>query len=109
MFLTLGGKQGLCGWRARPAIEAQNFLAAVYGAMLAARAFNDPGKFSAIVDAFVVASGAWSLRPRARAAAKARKGDDRSDAASPCMRLCQSSFAGARYLCPISLNRSVLL
>jgi hypothetical protein len=36
-----------------PAIEAQNFLAAVYGAMLAARAFDDPGKFSAIVEALV--------------------------------------------------------
>ena len=36
-----------------PAIEAQNLLAAVYGAMLVARAFDDPGRFSAIVDAFV--------------------------------------------------------
>jgi hypothetical protein len=34
-------------------MEAQNFLAAVYGAMLAARAFDDPVRFSAIVEAFL--------------------------------------------------------
>lgn len=51
--LTLGVKQGSMRLENTPTIEAQNFLAAVYGAMLAARAFDDPGKFSAIVDAFV--------------------------------------------------------
>lgn len=51
--LMLGVKQGSMSLQNTPAIEAQNFLAAVYGAMLAARAFDDPGKFSAIVEALV--------------------------------------------------------
>ena len=51
--LTLGVKQGSMRLENTPAIEAQNFLAVVYGAMLAARAFDDPGRFSAIVEAFV--------------------------------------------------------
>jgi TetR/AcrR family transcriptional regulator, transcriptional repressor for nem operon len=51
--LTLGVKQGSMRLESTPAIEAQNFMAAVYGAMLAARAFDDPGKFGAIVEAFV--------------------------------------------------------
>lgn len=51
--LMLGVKQGSMRLENTPAIEAQNLLAAVYGAMLAARAFDDPGKFSAIVEAFV--------------------------------------------------------
>ena len=63
--MTLGVKQGSMRLENTPAIEAQNFLAAVYGAMLAARAFDDPGKFSAIVEAFVRRIRVES-RPRAR-------------------------------------------
>ncbi len=79
--LKLGVKQGSMRLEKTPAIEAQNFLAAVYGAMLAARAFDDPGKFSEIVEAFVRRIRA-EPRPRARtkgspegnnAAVKARK------------------------------------
>jgi TetR/AcrR family transcriptional repressor of nem operon len=51
--LTLGVQQGSMRLEDAPAIEAQTFLAAVYGAMLAARAFDDPDKFSAIVEASV--------------------------------------------------------
>jgi TetR/AcrR family transcriptional repressor of nem operon len=51
--LTLGVQQGSMRLEDTPAIEAQNFLAAVYGAMLAARAFDDPDRFSAIVEACV--------------------------------------------------------
>ena len=64
--LTLGVKQGAMRLESSPAIEAQNFLAVVYGAMLAARAFDDPDRFSVIVDAFVRRIRAES-RPRARA------------------------------------------
>jgi TetR/AcrR family transcriptional regulator, transcriptional repressor for nem operon len=63
--LALGVKQGSMQLDDTPAIEAQNFLAMVYGAMLAARAFDDPGKFSVIVDAFVRRIRVES-RPRAR-------------------------------------------
>jgi TetR/AcrR family transcriptional regulator, transcriptional repressor for nem operon len=63
--LTLGVKQGSMKLESTPAIEAQNFLAAVYGAMLAARAFDDPGRFSAVIDAFVRRIRVPS-RPRAR-------------------------------------------
>ena len=63
--LTLGVKQGSMKLQDTPAIEAQNFLATVYGAMLAARAFDDPGKFSAIVEAFVRRIRVES-RPRTR-------------------------------------------
>jgi TetR/AcrR family transcriptional repressor of nem operon len=65
--LTLGVKQGSMRLENTPAIEAQNFLAAVYGAMLSARAFDDPGKFSAIVEAFV---RRIRVEPRPRARAK---------------------------------------
>ncbi|MEJ1965044.1 MAG: TetR/AcrR family transcriptional regulator [Gammaproteobacteria bacterium] len=63
--LTLGVQQGSMRLEDPPAIEAQTFLAAVYGAMLAARAFNDPRKFSVIVEAFVRRIRVES-RPRAR-------------------------------------------
>jgi TetR/AcrR family transcriptional repressor of nem operon len=63
--LTLGVKQGSIRLDDAPAVEAQNFMAAVYGAMLAARAFDDPGKFGAIVAAFVRRIRVES-RPRAR-------------------------------------------
>ncbi len=91
--MTLGVKQGSMRLENTPAIEAQNFLAAVYGAMLAARAFDDPGKFSAIVDAFGRRIRVES-RPRARTkvsgngnhcdfkSAKAREGAMRRDVSS---------------------------
>ena len=69
--LTLGVKQGSMRLESTPAIEAQNFLAAVYGAMLSARAFDDPGRFGAIVEAFVRRIRVES-RPRAKAG-KTRK------------------------------------
>jgi TetR/AcrR family transcriptional repressor of nem operon len=51
--LTLGVQQGVMHLEGSPAAEAENFLAAVYGGMLIARAFDDPGKFGVVVDAFV--------------------------------------------------------
>lgn len=66
--LTLGVKQGSIRLENTPAIEAQNFMAAVYGAMLAARAFDDPGRFSAIVEAFMsrIRVAPRSASPRGR-------------------------------------------
>jgi TetR/AcrR family transcriptional repressor of nem operon len=49
-LLELGVKQGSVQLEASPAVEAQAFMAAVYGAMLAARAFDDPGQFNIIVE-----------------------------------------------------------
>ena len=51
--LTLGVAQGSIRLDDTPAAEADAFLAAVYGAMLAARAFDDPAKFSRIVEGFL--------------------------------------------------------
>jgi TetR/AcrR family transcriptional repressor of nem operon len=51
--LTLGVKQGSMKLGAAPALEAETFMAAVYGAMLAARAFDDPRRFHVIVEASV--------------------------------------------------------
>lgn len=51
--LTLGVAQGTMRLDAPPAIEAETFMAAVYGAMLAARAFDDPGRFNVIVEAAI--------------------------------------------------------
>jgi len=67
--LMLGVKQGSMRLESTAAVEAQNFMAAVYGAMLAARAFDDPGKFSSIVEAFVSRIRVKS-RPRTRAKAR---------------------------------------
>ena len=67
--LMLGVKQGSMRLENTAAVEAQNFMAAVYGAMLAARAFDDPGKFSSIVEAFVSRIRVKS-RPRTRAKAR---------------------------------------
>lgn len=49
--LAQGAEQGEFRLTHSPREEADAFLAATYGAMLSARAFSDPGKFSAIVDA----------------------------------------------------------
>ncbi|WP_249792762.1 TetR/AcrR family transcriptional regulator [Bradyrhizobium sp. BRP22] len=50
--LSLGVSQGSIRLQDTPAIEAQTFIATVYGAMLAARAWDDPDRFTAIVDSF---------------------------------------------------------
>lgn len=47
--LALGVEQGAMRLEAPAAVEAETFMAAVYGAMLAARAFDDPERFSVIV------------------------------------------------------------
>jgi len=76
--LTLGVEQGSMQLDDTAAIEAQNFLAAVYGAMLAARAFDDPRKFGAIVEAFIrrirVKAVPRALKQRAGRASSPRKG-----------------------------------
>lgn len=51
--LVLGVEQGTMRLDSSPAIEAETFMAAVYGAMLAARAFDDPERFGVIVGAFI--------------------------------------------------------
>ena len=51
--LALGAAQGSMKLVASPAVEAETFMAAVYGAMLAARAFDDPQRFSTIVETFI--------------------------------------------------------
>ncbi|MFC0410028.1 TetR/AcrR family transcriptional regulator [Roseomonas elaeocarpi] len=49
--LALGVRQGTMQLRHPAAAEAEMFMASVYGAMLAARAFDDPAKFAPIVEA----------------------------------------------------------
>jgi TetR/AcrR family transcriptional repressor of nem operon len=51
--LTLGVRQGSMRLDRSPEEEAENFMAAVYGAMLVARAFDDPGRFAAIVESLI--------------------------------------------------------
>ncbi|MCC8981503.1 TetR/AcrR family transcriptional regulator [Bradyrhizobium acaciae] len=48
--LQAGAKQHLLRLDQRPEQEAQMLMAAVHGAMLSARAFDDPGLFAAIVE-----------------------------------------------------------
>jgi len=50
-LLELGVEQGSVNLEASPKVEAQGFMATVYGAMLAARAFDDPQRFDVIVEA----------------------------------------------------------
>jgi len=52
--LALGVSQGSIRLRGSAGDEADVFLATVYGAMLAARAFQDPAKFGVAVDAFLL-------------------------------------------------------
>lgn len=52
-ILTLGVDQGSMRLEETPAVEAELFVAAVYGGMLAARAFDDPTRFGVIVEAFL--------------------------------------------------------
>jgi TetR/AcrR family transcriptional regulator, transcriptional repressor for nem operon len=49
-LLELGLEQGSVDLKASPNVEAQAFMATVYGAMLAARAFDDPQRFNVIVE-----------------------------------------------------------
>ena len=51
--LILGVAQGTLRLEDTPQAEARTFIAGVYGAMLAARAFDDPSRFSEIVEAFI--------------------------------------------------------
>jgi TetR/AcrR family transcriptional repressor of nem operon len=51
--LTLGVKQGTMRLDASAEVEAERFMAGVYGAMLAARAFDDPRRFTSIVEAAI--------------------------------------------------------
>ena len=52
-ILALGVEQGVFKLEASAAVEAEAFIAGVYGAMLAARAFDDPQRYSDIVELFV--------------------------------------------------------
>jgi TetR/AcrR family transcriptional repressor of nem operon len=49
-LLKIGVEQGSVHLNASPDVEAQAFMATVYGAMLAARAFDDPARFNVIVE-----------------------------------------------------------
>ena len=51
--LALGRGQGAFAFGGAPEREAERFMAAVYGAMLAARVFEEPERFQRIVRAFV--------------------------------------------------------
>lgn len=52
--LALGVTQGTVTLSGAPQDEAEAFLAAVYGAMLSARAFADPARFGAIAERLLV-------------------------------------------------------
>ncbi len=49
-ILALGVRQGSVSLVGSPAAEADAFMSAIYGAMLSARAFADPGRFVTITD-----------------------------------------------------------
>jgi hypothetical protein len=51
--LTLEAAKGSMHLEETPEIEAEIFPSAVYGAMPTARAFDDPARFSAVVEAFL--------------------------------------------------------
>jgi TetR/AcrR family transcriptional repressor of nem operon len=51
--LALGTQQGSIRLEASPDTEAENFMAAVYGAMLVARAFDDPDRFASIIESLI--------------------------------------------------------
>jgi TetR/AcrR family transcriptional repressor of nem operon len=52
-LMLLGVKQGTIKIELEPGISSQFFQTTVYGAMVMARAYGDPGKFNIIVDAFL--------------------------------------------------------
>lgn len=49
-LLALGVRQGSVSLVRSPEEEADAFMSAIYGAMLSARAFGDPGRFAAITE-----------------------------------------------------------
>jgi TetR/AcrR family transcriptional repressor of nem operon len=49
-LLALGVRQGSVSLDRSPGEEADAFMSAVYGAMLSARAFGEPGRFAAVLD-----------------------------------------------------------
>lgn len=49
--MTLAAKQGAIRLDSPPDVASQFFQTTIYGAMLMARAFNDPTKFNVVVDA----------------------------------------------------------
>jgi TetR/AcrR family transcriptional repressor of nem operon len=51
--MTLGVQQGAIRLENEPGVSAQFFQTTIYGAMLMARAYDDPSKFSLVVDAFL--------------------------------------------------------
>ncbi|WP_374471025.1 TetR/AcrR family transcriptional regulator [Phenylobacterium sp.] len=51
--MALGVRQGAIQLELEPATSAQFFQTAIYGAMVMARAYDDPGKFNFVVDAFL--------------------------------------------------------
>lgn len=51
--MTLGIEQGSIQLELEPRTSSQFFQTAVYGAMVMARAYGDPGKFTFVVDAFL--------------------------------------------------------
>lgn len=51
--MTLGVEQGSIQLELEPRTSSQFFQTAIYGAMVMARAYNDPGKFNFVVDAFL--------------------------------------------------------
>ena len=51
--LTLAVQQGSVRLDQSPETEAEDFMAAVYGAMLVARAFDDPDRFARIIESLI--------------------------------------------------------
>ncbi len=51
--MTLGIEQGTIRLELEPETSSQFFQTAIYGAMVMARAYDDPGKFNFVVDAFL--------------------------------------------------------
>jgi TetR/AcrR family transcriptional regulator, transcriptional repressor for nem operon len=51
--MTLGVEQGTIQLELEPKTSSQFFQTAVYGAMVMARAYDDPSKFSFVIDAFL--------------------------------------------------------
>lgn len=51
--LVLGVEQGSMRLDQSPRKETEDFMAAVYGAMLVARAFDDPTRFAAIIESLI--------------------------------------------------------
>ncbi|PQO28137.1 TetR/AcrR family transcriptional regulator [Blastopirellula marina] len=51
--MTLGVEQGTIQLELEPGVSSQFFQTTIYGAMVMARAYNDPRKFNFVVDAFL--------------------------------------------------------